>query len=514
MSIYKLYDIRFERELYRYEDMNGKNEKNKIHGRRILPESIMSFTTLLILIFVEEVFLMLVAAIDILPGKYMGALVALIIIVDVIALAAFAGGRNERLRRADGIAMTAVVVIGMGLCSYYLCNTYDTFSKISGEIVQVETFYVVAAKDGSYEAEEDIEKTTVYITDKETRTYKEAKGKLITEYDVQYKDAGDLSAAGHKLIDKYGRTQDNVIFVSRNNYELLCESIDDFKKKTKVIHRIPVQVKSNNQSKKVNVTEDSFNIYITGIDVFGDIDQVSRSDVNMIMTVNPKTREILLTSIPRDMYVPLHSFGALDKLTHSGIYGVDETINTVEDWMGIGINYYVRINFSMLVRIVNAIGGIDVDSEYAFKSAVSDYTYKKGINHLDGKAALYFARERKAFKAEDAQRVKNQQKVLKAMIKKVTGSAVLLTKYTDILNAVEGTMQTNLSDRDITSLVRMQLDKLGKWDIKTISVKGKGAYEYTYSMGMRELYVAIPVEKTVDRAVEEINSVMYPADDE
>ena len=294
---------------------------------------------------------------------------------------------------------------------------------------------------------------------------------------------------------------------------MICEEIDGFAKNTNVIYGTSVEVKSDDSSKKVNVTEDSYNIYISGIDVYGDIDQVSRSDVNMIVTVNPKTRTILLTSIPRDTYLPLHTYGAMDKLTHSGIYGIDETVSTVEDWLGVEMNYYVRINFSMLVKMVDAIGGIDVNSQYAFKSAVSDYRYSKGVNHLDGKAALYFARERKSFKDEDEQRIRNQQLVLKAMVDKISGSTALLTGYTDILDAVKGKMQTDLSDRDIAALVKMQLADPDKWDIKTIVLTGEDSYEYTYSMGQRELFVSIPDEAKAEKAKKAINMVMYPVEE-
>ena len=263
------------------------------------------------------------------------------------------------------------------------------------------------------------------------------------------------------------------------------------------------------ESEQTAVTREPFNICVTGIDIWGDIDQVSRSDVNMIVTVNPNTRTVLLTSVPRDSYVVLHSFGEYDKLTHSGVWGVDETVKTLEDWLDIDINYYVRVNFSMLVDIVNAIGGIDVYSDYAFKSAIHDCTYKKGWNHLSGKQALYFARERKAFEDQDQQRIKNQQKVMKAIIKKVSSSKVLLTNYTRLLDAVDDEMQTSLSQREITSLVKIQLaDMDRKWTIKTQSVQGDLTMRGTYTMGLgRDLLVSIPREKSVEKVKKGIQEV-------
>ena len=266
------------------------------------------------------------------------------------------------------------------------------------------------------------------------------------------------------------------------------------------------------EEERTAVTEQPFNVCVTGTDIWGEIDQVSRSDVNMIVTVNPSTRTVMLTSVPRDSYVILHSFGQYDKLTHSGVWGVDETVKTLEDWLDIDIDYYVRVNFSMLVDIVNAIGGIDVYSDYAFKSAIHDCSYKKGWNHLNGKQALYFARERKAFKDQDQQRIKNQQKVMKACLKKVTSSRVLLTNYTKLLDAVDDEMETDMSGKEMTSLVKMQLaDMDKKWTIKTQSVRGDLTMKGTYTMGMgRDLLVSIPREKSVEKVKRGIDKTYHP----
>lgn len=269
----------------------------------------------------------------------------------------------------------------------------------------------------------------------------------------------------------------------------------------------------NDTADKAKVTEEPFNICITGIDMWGDIDQVSRSDVNMIMTVNPETRTILLTSMPRDSYVVLHSFGEYDKLTHTGVWGTEETISTIEDWLDVELNYYVRVDFSMLVHVVHEIGGIDVYSDYDFESSISDHYYKKGWNHLWGMGALYFARERHAFKNEDQQRIINQQKVMKACLRKIMKSETLLTSYTGLLKVVENEMETNLSEKEMASLVRMQLDDMRGWKMITQSVQGDLTMKGTYTMGMdRELLVSIPREKSVEKVKKKIQDTMYPQD--
>ena len=172
------------------------------------------------------------------------------------------------------------------------------------------------------------------------------------------------------------------------------------------------------------------------------------------MSVNPTTKEILLTNIPRDYYVKLHTFGEYDKLTHAGIYGVDESIHTLEDLFDTKINYYVKVNFTSLVDIVDALGGVTVNSKYSFVSQ-DGYSYKKGENVLDGKKALSFARERKSFKEGDRVRGENQQLVLTALINKAM-SPKIITNYVDILKALKGKFVTNISDDEITKLIKMQ----------------------------------------------------------
>ncbi len=267
----------------------------------------------------------------------------------------------------------------------------------------------------------------------------------------------------------------------------------------------------------IDVTQDSFNIYITGIDQWNKEKglDLERSDVNMIVTVCPKVRRVLLTSIPRDSYVPLHRTGTYDKLTHTGVYGVDETLNTVEDWLGIDLNYYVKMNFSSARDIVNAIGGIDVYSPVAFKSSISEYKYVEGINHLDGKAALYFARERKSFEGKDSIRVENQQRVVKACIEKLTSSTTLLTKYGDIINAAGKSFKTSMDGDDMQALVKMQLSDLTGWEIETQKFKGDYDMDYVASLTQEQQFLVYKIKpKSLKSCVEAIDKTMNPTQEE
>ncbi len=496
---------------------NKKKDKNKSTNKKqkngLIPKSPLLIAILLLLLMAEAVFLLLISTLDILPGKYAAVLLTVLLVMTLLCMKLMGCRNPVTAQRKVGVAISLIMIVTMGVGCFYLYNTYDTLNKISTEKKQTEDFYVVVLNEGSYETVEDIENKQVFVLRAESKTYKEAKGKLMSEAAVTYEKVSDYIKLSEKLIDEQGKRHDEIIFLSDTNYMMLCEETVNFESNTKIIHTISVEIESSDIAKRVDVTKDPYNIYISGIDTYGSISNVARSDVNMIMTVNPKTRTILLTSIPRDMYLPLHSYGAMDKLTHTGIYGIEETTTTVEDWLGIDINYFIRVNFSTLEDVVDAIGGIEVDSEYAFSSAISDYSYSEGINYLNGEEALYFARERKSFSDGDNQRVKNQQKVLSGIIEKITGSTAILTSYAELLNAIEDEMQTNMASSDISSLVKMQLGDMRGWSIKSVSAKGQGASKPTYSMGSINLSVIIPDEKSVTEVQQKINKTMYPVEE-
>lgn len=279
---------------------------------------------------------------------------------------------------------------------------------------------------------------------------------------------------------------------------------------------------SENRSKyAVSVTQKPFNVYITGYDFDGNIDEEERrSDVNMIVTVNPKNHRILMTSIPRDYEINLvdHDM-AKDKLTHTGIYGVSTGISSLEDLIGVKINYYLKVNFTTVRLLVDAIGGIDVNSEFEFDSHVwgdetKDHHFNKGMNHLNGDLALCFAREREAFDGGDNQRIRNQQIVMDAIIKKMTSSRTLLGRYNKILSALGEYIRTDMSENEIKSLVKKQLEDMPKWTVEKYDLTGTDALKGTYSSGTQELYVMEPDPESVKTAKANIQTVMYDAYDD
>lgn len=244
--------------------------------------------------------------------------------------------------------------------------------------------------------------------------------------------------------------------------------------------------------------QEPFNIYISGIDTYGDVNTVSRSDVNIIATFNPKTGKVLLTSVPRDSYLKISGKGKnqYDKLTHAGIYGVQTSVKTLENALDIKIPYYARINFDSLIKMIDVLGGVEVDNPVAFKSRVSDNYYEKGKIHLDGQRALFFVRERYNLPNGDHDRGRNQERVIAAMIKKVATPGSLL-KMDEILKVVESSVNTNLSSNKAIELLNSVISNGGNLNISSQDITGKGAKKPSYAMGNQKLYVLIINEESL-----------------
>ena len=469
---------------------------------------------LLLLLAIEIVFCYMVVRLGLLPGQYLALIFVILAAIDAGVLALLGNKKQGKKRYFTGLIITVLLSVVLLPGAYFVNDANAALKKLTRESKQWETYEVIAAKDNPVESVNSIVGKTVYVLPSEDKMTVEAREKLVTVADVELNsDEEDIVSLGSRVFDETGTAHEDLILVSASQYEILCDEIKGYKKNSKVIYSEKIMKRADPYSSDIDVTKDPFNIYVTGIDIWGEIDKVSRSDVNMIVTINPQTRTILLTSMPRDSYVTLHSFGQLDKLTHSGIYGVDETLDTVSDWLGVDLDYYVKVNFTMVVRLIDAMGGIAVYSDYDFASSLKpEYTYFKGKNRVGGYRALYFARERHAFEKSDEQRILNQQRVMEGIIEKVTTHKEILLNYDELLGIVSENMATNLKDTDLRALARMQLKDMNtKWDVKTYAIKGTGATRGTYSMGMgRGLYVSIPNEKTVEKAKEKIHDAMYP----
>ena len=261
------------------------------------------------------------------------------------------------------------------------------------------------------------------------------------------------------------------------------------------------------------ITKEPFVIYLSGVDTRGELTENARSDVNILAAVNPVTKRVALINTPRDYYVDLAGTDSKDKLTHAGLYGVETSMATLGGLYGVSVDHYIRINFAGFIQIIDALGGVDVYSDQAFTSVGSPgyydpTTFVEGWNHLDGKSALAFARERHAFASGDIQRGINQMKVIDAMLNKIKSPALLMG-FSKIMDAASDCFVTSFSQDQISALVRMQLSDLAEWDIESYTVTGSSSSSTKcYSAKGQKLYVMKPDDASVNKAKEMIASVL------
>lgn len=422
-----------------------------------------------------------------------------------LGIFAFSLDSRKKLRTTAMAIFSIIVILIQILGSYYLLIGRSTLEKIT----EVET---EKAEVGIYVREDD-----------PAKSLKDAKNYTFGILEIQDRDVTDSALSDiAKILGKavntkeYGSVEELLsalldtkevyaIILNKSFLELVeeMEGGEKIAEKIRELHSIIVE------SEKVlasapKADQTTFTLYISGIDCYGSIKRRSRSDVNIIATVNTETAQILLLSTPRDYYVPLSiSNGVPDKLTHAGIYGIEVSSDTLAGLYDTDIDYYFRVNFDGFKEIIDALGGISVYSEYDFKDY--KYSFKKGVNEVNGEEALAFARARYAFASGDKQRGKNQMAVVKGVINKAIGPAIIMN-YKNILNGLAGSFDTNMPYEMITELIQNQIINRTKWNIVSYSVNGTGASKKPYSLSTNA-YVMIPDEETVDHAKELINKV-------
>lgn len=432
---------------------------------------------------------------NMIPGKFLIPVYILIFVIYTgLLLTVFLPKVKSKIKVFSMIILVLFGVI-FGFADKYIFTTLNFMDILDRDVLQKERYDVYVLENSSYNKLEDLKgkKVGLYQSLNSEKAGSELKNKIDFEI-IEYTDV-------EKMFESLNNDEINAIIISSSVKNLLDTELNDINVKIKSIYNFKISIEKNDIVKVVNLTNTPFNVYIAGGDGYGSIDYTFNTDVNMVATINPTTRKILLTSIPRDYYVNLVGQGpnAYDKLTHAGYYGIEESVKTVENLLDIDINYYVKINFSTIEGIVDAIGGVDVYSDFDFyEKTFGKYHFTVGYNHLDGKQALAFARERKSFATGDVQRVKNQQKVVEAIINKVTSSTALISSYDRILDTVSENLDTNMPSKDISRLVKMQLNDMRGWTIESQNAVGTSQMGPTYTFPTLNLYTMLPDEDSVN----------------
>lgn len=418
------------------------------------------------------------------------ALVALNIYILIISKTA------RRWVKVSLAIVSILITIISSIGFKYVRQTVDFIENITGVQHETQTYKILVLKSARYDSIEQLNQQHIGFlsTNPNLDNTKNTLKRKISYKDTDYSELGTLVAG----ISDY---KVSAIVLADSYLEFLEENNQEFAEKTKVIYEFEVRIDEEKDIKRVNVATEPFIIYISGSDSRIGINDTARSDVNILAVIRPKDAKILLVSIPRDYYVQLHgTTGIKDKLTHAGIYGTQMSKNTIADLLGIDINYTLKVGFSTVINVVDAVGGIDIYSDQAFTAwANKECKFSVGTQHVDSACALAFSRERYAYATGDRHRGENQQQVITKLVEKFSEPHYLIN-YPRILSAAEGSFETNLSYDEITDFARYQLAELKSWKVESISLDGTGAMLPTYSMGSQKLYVMIPDQATINTA--------------
>lgn len=483
------------------------------------------WTALLIAVLVLQVVVeVLTAAIvlrlDMLPEKYVIVMaVVFVMLVAAIGVLMFAHGRKTvgTARKVFACVLAFLIVCGCALISKVASDTYRTMNHVTGTELNTNprNMYVfvriedpaktlAAAADYTFAniADYDVEHTQQAIAVIEAET-----GKQITVVSF---------AKASEMVDALYAGRVDALIMNGASAALLIEdeAYEDFPEKVRILCTMPFEKLENTEPSMTveteparDITNSPFIVYISGSDTRSSMLTVSRSDVNILMVVNPVTKQILLLNTPRDYYVPNPAGnGKMDKLTHCGLYGVDCSMEVLEELYDLDIDYYGQINFTGFETLVDAVGGITVYSDQSFTAR--DTYIKRGENYLNGAQALDFARERYNVSGGDNGRGKNQMKVIKAVIEKLTNGTTIISKYSSILNSLEGMFTTSVTMDEMSMLVKMQLSDMASWNVQSFAVTGVGGSEKTYSAPADYAYVMYMDEDVVGYASELVDRVL------
>lgn len=480
----------------------GEGVMKKLEKRMMTKENILSLISILIGIFL----LTAVGKLDILPVGYVMAIFFIYAVFDGVFL--FLIRREQKLIKVVGyLLVTLLMVVSLTIC-YYL-NQTTTFLNQSFQNASLQyenTYYVVVRKDSSYQKIEDITgKTLSYY--KEDVNVDKALQKVRKQVVIMENEYQQMSA----IVEDLSKNNIDVLFISDTNYKLMFDvnfqiSKDDYK----ILKKITIQNKEEAPSKTKKDYDKPFHIYIGGVDF-----TKNNMDLNMILTVNPKSHKVLLTSIPRDYYIEVAGKeGKKDTLSYMGSFGMTTNQKSLEKLFDISIDYYVKFEATGLVKVVDEVGGITYCSEEEYETTHAlvigendengeKLTVRKGCQELNGIEALTVARERLAFASGDRQRQKNCQAIMIDIIEKLA-SANTVTNYNSILNAISDLYETTLEKERITRILKDAFLNKNSWDFKVQSVNGKDARDFVHMTDLKD-YVMVPSDETVEKAKEEMN---------
>ena len=455
-----------------------------------------------------------VIRLNVLPSKFLFPLTIGVVVLDAIFILLLIYFSKNVVSKIICIVLTLFICVASCMGGYYISKTQNVLSNITNVAKHAKnTVSVIVKESSSIKNKSQLNGVSVGSLRLNEQGSKKVLKELSNEGIVLNQTEYDSMTA---LLEAfYNGEVDSIIINESSRSQILdMEAYSNFDSNTRVVYQTSFEVKNNDSASAVSdITSKPFNVLISGSDTRGGFDENGRSDVIMVATVNPKTHTILLTSVPRDFYVTTACDagdgcmqGALDKITHTGIHGTNTTKRTVEQLLGIEINYTFKVGFDTVTELVDILGGVDVYVEPGYATTNSLYSVHEGINHLNAEQALAFARDRYSYTEGDRQRTKNQQQVLMGIVKEATKPSVI-TNYAAIMDTMANTFSTTMSNEEITDLIKYQLNNNPSWKMEQYMVDGTGDTLMCAELG-DAASVMVPDQSTVKMAKDKINAVL------
>lgn len=447
---------------------------------------------------------------SILPTKMRFTGIISLIVIYVLLQIIISTARITRIKFSIIAFILILLLVFQLLVFMYLNKGVSIFDRIGQKQGSESiTYSLVVNKDSSYQTIDDVGSTEVSAaleTDgRSIRTFLE-KFKESNNKSISLKEGGQFIVMAKDLLDK----KTEIILFNEGHRAVVEEQLPEFSENTRVLQEVNFETEKVNPQKASHVEyEAPFNVYISGIDTYGSLSTVARTDVNLVLSINPTTRKILITSIPRDTYMPIAGGGNNqgDKLTHSGIYGIEASIETLENFLDTDINYYARVNFNSLIRVVDILGGINVQNDRSFSAFNGDY-FESGDIYLTGERALTFSRERKNLPGGDNDRGKNHIKVIEGIIKKALSPSILFN-YNSLMDEMYNSMDTNMPTSKLIELINAQIENNKSWSFDNAVIEGYPSMSLpSYAMPGWELYMTDPSQESIDSVQSQIKSTL------
>lgn len=453
--------------------------------------------------------------INVLPTKLLFLITIIFVLLDAIFALLLCYYTRAIVSKIICVVITLVLIFGSCVGGYYISKTGSLLTNITNVTKHAKNTVSVVVKQSSDIKNKSQLNGLSVGTLRTIGTQGSSKALKELSKDGIVMNQSEYDSLSAMLEAFYNGDVDSIIINESSRSQILdMESYADFDNNTKVIYQTSYKVENTDKANAVSdITSKPFNVLISGSDTRGGFDENGRSDVIMVATINPNTSTILLTSVPRDFYVTTACDaadgcmqGALDKITHTGIHGTNTTKRTVEQLLGIEINYTFKVGFDTVTDLVDALGGVDVYVEPGYAVTTSTFSVHEGVNHLDGQHALAYARERYSYTEGDRQRTKNQQQVLMGIVNEATKPSVI-TKYASIMDAMANTFSTTMSNEEISDLIKYQINNNPKWKMEQYMVDGTGDTLMCAELG-DAASVMVPDQSTVKMAKDKINAVL------